>query len=432
MKGKSPRYPADFMRHIRSQTFYNPATSNKVKFVSLSSAERSKIYQQWRQHHRKTPAQQLAPGFVKHMSPDARSAITAVVQRGSLDLKELVDRTGQDGKSARRRLDNLERDGLLLSHQTEEGHEYWSPTDLGYETVRQLRAEKPRKTSNMKTLNDWSFLGSRGPKHQKFRHPQMGNWVVFDSLPPQEQMRFQQQMQQQTMQPEGQPAMVTPGGADMAGPGVGGGDGGMMAMTDDDLVDRAEVNTGQVSFGEQMAMEELEARFGDYLALEDMLAPSGLGVVPVSLGAPDDPDARHEGPDLDQEGEHMGCGGMEPTEPETPDMESWSFVADDEKEGAMERQMFAPVVEPKVSLREEPPPEPPPPAQVRRMLSDRMREMGRGLMIAGSKAPRQQMMEIQGAMVGLMDQLEALADQPGREALRRRILLQLRPRVMRF
>jgi len=61
-----------------------------------------------------------------------------------------------------------------------------------------------------------------------------------------------------------------------------------------------------------------------------------------------------------------------------------------------------------------------------------MREMGRGLMIAGSKAPRQQMMEIQGAMVGLMDQLEALADQPGREALRRRILLQLRPRVMRF
>ena len=219
--------------------------------------------------------------------------------------------------------------------------------------------------------------------------------------------------------------------------GMGGGDGGgMMATPDEEMMERGDANTGEGSFGESMGMGELEGRMSDYLGgdedIENMLAPSGLGIVPVSLGVLGDPDSRHEDPDLDQEGEHMGCGALEPSKPETSDMDSWSFVAD-EKEGAMDRQILAPVMQPKVSLMPgEEAPEPPPPSQVRRMLADRMREMGRGLMIAGSKAPRQQMMEIQGAMVGLMDQLEALADQPGREALRRRILLQLRPRVMRF
>jgi hypothetical protein len=416
------------MQHIRSQTFHNPATGNNVKFVSLSPSEQAKIYDQWRERHKQTPAQQMAPGIAKRMSQQDRGAIDAVVRRGNMDLSEFSKRTGEDPSLARKRLDRFEQSGYLLGQQTEKGHEYWAPTELGYEIVRQLRSEKSGKTSNMETLNDWSFLASRDPKHRKFRHPQTGNWVIFDSLPRQEQMRFQQQMQQQMMQPQGQPPMLDPGGADMGGPGGGDGGGGMMAMDDDDLVDRAEINTGQVSFGEPMAMEELEARMGDYLALEDMLGPGGLGIIPVSLGTPADPDTQHEGPDLDQEGEHMGCGGMEPTEPGPPDMDSWSFVADEEKEGAMQREMLLPVT----PMQGEMPPEPPPPAQVRRMLADRMREMGRGLMIAGSKAPRQQMMEIQGAMVGLMDQLEALADQPGREALRRRILLQLRPRVMRF
>ena len=78
----------------------------------------------------------------------------------------------------------------------------------------------------------------------------------------------------------------------------------------------------------------------------------------------------------------------------------------------------------------EPPPEPPPPAEVRRMLADNMRDMGRVLMISGMKAPRQQMMAIGATMDGLMAQLDALADQPGRKALQRRLLLNLRPKVM--
>ena len=391
----------------------------------------------------------MAPAIAERMSPADRSAMDAVVQRGTLDLKEFVGRTGEDLKRARKRIDRLEQSGFLLGQQTKDGHEYWSPSELGYEIVRTLRSKEPRKTSNMETLNDWSFLASHDPQdpHQrKFRHPQTRNKMVFDSLSPQDQMMFKQVMQQQMMQPEGQPAVVDMGGADMGAPdmgdagmgdaGMGGGDGGgdgggMMAMNEEEIVERAETNTGQVDFGEAMAMEEYEARMGDYLGLEDMLEPSGLGFIPVSLGTRDDPDTQHEGPGLDQEGEHMADCIDPPMEIAQPDMDSWSFVADDEKEGAMQREMLLPVVTGRPGMMEEPP-EPPPPAQVRRMLADRMRELGRGLMIAGSKAPRQQMLEIQRTMLGLMEQLEALSDQPGRESIRRRILLQLRPHVMRF
>ena len=271
----------------------------------------------------------------------------------------------------------------------------------------------------METLNAWSFLASHGCQREELSHPQLDEGLLFESLPPQTQMVLEQQLQKS--QPE-EGAVADPHMEELEG---------LMAMKEENLLEREEANTGDLNFGEAMAMEELEARMGEYMSmgLEDMLAPGGLGVVPVSIGAFGDPDAQHEGPDLDPGGEHMGSGEEPPTELE---MESWSFVADGEKESAMDRTLLAPVMDPQVLLPGELPPEPPPPAQVRRMLADRMREMGRGLMIAGSKAPRQQMMEIQETMMGLLNQLEALADQPGREALRRRILLQMRPRVMRF
>lgn len=78
---------------------------------------------------------------------------------------------------------------------------------------------------------------------------------------------------------------------------------------------------------------------------------------------------------------------------------------------------------------EEPPPEPPPPAEVKRMLADRMRGLARSLMVAGTRQPRQQMIEIWKAFDTLLDQLDLLADQPGRLALRRRILMGLRQRL---
>jgi len=85
---------------------------------------------------------------------------------------------------------------------------------------------------------------------------------------------------------------------------------------------------------------------------------------------------------------------------------------------------------PSGGARGEPPPEPPPPAEVRRMLADNMRDMGRSLMVSGMKPPRPQMMAIANALEGLLDQLEMLADQPGRKALQRRILLNMRPKIM--
>jgi hypothetical protein len=75
-------------------------------------------------------------------------------------------------------------------------------------------------------------------------------------------------------------------------------------------------------------------------------------------------------------------------------------------------------------------PEPPPPAEVKRQLAERMRDVGRSLMVSGMRAPRQQMMEIGKALDILIDQLELLADQPNRKAFKRRIMLGLRNRVL--
>ena len=74
--------------------------------------------------------------------------------------------------------------------------------------------------------------------------------------------------------------------------------------------------------------------------------------------------------------------------------------------------------------------EPPPPAQVKMELANRMREMGRTLMVSGMRAPRQQIIDIGKVLNGLIDQLELLSDQPGRAALKRRIFLGLRNRVL--
>lgn len=432
------RYPADFMREVEHQRFHNPATGKDVKFVSLNSPEQSKIYQQWRAKHRRTPAQQLAPGIAKNMGQADRSAMSHVVGRGSLDAEEMADRMGESKDDALHRLERLEQSGYVVGHETEEGHSYWLPSELGYEIVRQLRFQQTGKTSNMKNLDDWTFLATVDPRKRKFRNPETKQWVLFDSLPPAEQNRYKQQWQLQQSQPESQHAVIEGGPGElgeMGDAGMGGGEGGAMAMTDDQMLERGEDNTGEVEFGESQAMAEVEARLGDYLGIDlnDLLSPAGLGVVPVSLGTPDDPDDRHEGPDTALDGgEHVSCGDVRGgCVDEPPEMEGWSFLAEEEdKEAAMERQLLFPVQQPDVMG--EPPPEPPPPAQVRRQLQDRMRDLGRGLMVAGAKSPRMQMMEIQSAMMGLMDQLELLADQPGREALRRRILLQLRPRVMRF
>lgn len=120
--------------------------------------------------------------------------------------------------------------------------------------------------------------------------------------------------------------------------------------------------------------------------------------------------------------------------------EMWGFMEADAKEARMEDYAFAlpfsPVgPTPGIKMPGNPghgeqPPEPPPPAEVRRMLADKMRNVGRQLIVSGMKPPRPQMLAVGKALEELLDQLDALADQPGRKALKRRILLQLRPRIL--
>lgn len=72
------------------------------------------------------------------------------------------------------------------------------------------------------------------------------------------------------------------------------------------------------------------------------------------------------------------------------------------------------------------------PADVKRMSAERMRELGRSLMVAGMRAPRQQMISIAVTLDGLLEQLNMLGEQdPGLGALKRRILLGLRGKVLR-
>lgn len=450
-KGK-PRYPAEFLREVESRLWPSPATGKDIKFISLPPAEQSKIYQEWRGKHRATPAQQLAPGMAKGLREPDRNALSHVLSRGSTDAAEMAKHLGENFEAAKKRLTRYKQAGYLSGHQTTDGHPYWMPTEIEYEVGRYL--DQQQKTADMENISDWTFLAFHDPRKRKFRHPATGNWVFFDSLPQEEQARYMPQLHLQESQPQSAQPIVEgePGdGGDMGGgdgggggdgDGGGGGDGGgAMAMLEDDetpysedgrlsisdesafMLERGQDNTGEVAFGDVMSMGELEARLGDYLGL-DSVAPEGLDFVPFTLERPADLTSPREGPDTDPEGGHLGGE-------EEPEMGIWSFLKDEEKEAAMDRRMPAVVERPNVGV-EELAPEPPPPAQVRRQLQDRMRELGRGLMVAGAKSPRMQMMAIQGALEGLLDQLEALSDQPGREALRRRILLQLRPRVMRF
>jgi hypothetical protein len=71
------------------------------------------------------------------------------------------------------------------------------------------------------------------------------------------------------------------------------------------------------------------------------------------------------------------------------------------------------------------------PADVKRVSAERLRELGRSLMIAGTRPPRPQMVSIAVTLDSLLEQLKMLGEQnPGLNALRRRILLGLRGKIL--
>lgn len=100
----------------------------------------------------------------------------------------------------------------------------------------------------------------------------------------------------------------------------------------------------------------------------------------------------------------------------------WRDIGDDEKRAM--RRALAPVMiedEEAVVL----------PSDVRRVSAERLRELGRALMVAGMRAPRQQMISIAVTLDALLDHLKLLGDQsPALNALRRRVLLKMRNQVL--
>jgi hypothetical protein len=71
------------------------------------------------------------------------------------------------------------------------------------------------------------------------------------------------------------------------------------------------------------------------------------------------------------------------------------------------------------------------PAELKRRSAERMRDLGRSLMISGMRPPRQQMVSIAVTIDGLMQQLDELAaESPALANMRRRIMLGLRSKIV--
>lgn len=71
------------------------------------------------------------------------------------------------------------------------------------------------------------------------------------------------------------------------------------------------------------------------------------------------------------------------------------------------------------------------PAEQKKERSERLRQLGRVLMLAGMRAPRQQLFVVAAALGMLMEEMDKIAgDDPGLKALKRRILMGLRNRVI--
>jgi len=100
----------------------------------------------------------------------------------------------------------------------------------------------------------------------------------------------------------------------------------------------------------------------------------------------------------------------------------WGQLTSEQK--AKRRRAFAPVMIEETEA-------PLAPADAKRMSAERMRELGRSLMIAGTRPPRAQMISIAVTLDALLEQLKDLGEQnPGLNALRRRVLLGLRGKVL--
>jgi hypothetical protein len=71
------------------------------------------------------------------------------------------------------------------------------------------------------------------------------------------------------------------------------------------------------------------------------------------------------------------------------------------------------------------------PAVQRRIQSTQLRELGRALMVAAMRAPRQQMIQVGLLVIVLLNEMEKIAgNDPGLRGLKRRLVLEIRRQVL--
>ena len=394
-------YAPEFLKFVQGRKFRNPETGNQVQFNSLSDAEKVKVHAQWQGAQKAAPAEAEAGKDWSSLEVElARKHLTQVGGYSETNQQRIDDdealRAARELRPAFPKptewepivtwLRKLDEAGAV-DHKTSikspkadyslrqaraaglidrygKGFEATDTIALSPEGRRVLDASPEtvgqKKKATMKSVDDWRFqrVGAYSPeflkyvKSRKFRHPETGNEVAFDSLPSEEKAKA------------------------------------YAGWKGQEEKERAE-----------HAIEQAEDR-------EDI---SGLGH--------DDPRQIYA---------EDGWNFVKKASKTMKTLDDWSFV---------DKEAFLPggpaqqpgMGQPGFGGVEE---EPPLPAQVKRELAERMRDIGRVLMVSGMRAPRQQMIEIGKALNALIDQLERLADEPGRKALKRRIFLGLRNRVL--
>lgn len=526
--GKKPKkasYAEEFMKAVEGQTFHNPETGNKVKFVSLPQAEQQKVYQQWTQaqqaqspkedskgkaEEKKAPKKPKRPTFpqardaafraleeagwsvkkhlkvpkaerdiggdrvILHFRPQAvymevagkmSHPLSLHTDIRDVDPKQWVESLAGEARQftemeerlrtaalrlgavrARKYSSSQQKfqvspkektraseDGVTLLVRPQEGSNLgvfaveaangrpvgvnWYEVESKQELPTAIRllnrdlnkfhgrgdqmSERGRFRDKQAAFSD-EFL--KTVKDRKFRNPDTGNEVKFISLPAAEQTKIYQQWgaSRQEQSPPGEARSKSKPG---------------------EWIDVGMAPVGAIVESQGRRYEITKSRFekADARDLEtgkhQVLHDSGDNIL-VSLP-----------------GQKTAEATMSKQDRLKKARTRWAQMSPQEREAL--RRSFAEMMHgpgvPAVMMSGQRPgdeePEPAPPAEVKRMLADRMRELARSLMIAGTRQPRQQMMEISKAIDTLLEQLDMLADQPGRDALRRRILLNLRQRT---
>lgn len=385
--GKTAAYTQEFLDWARDRKFRNDQTGNRVRFDQLPPAERDRVHDSWEQ------AREDRMG--RRMWVDAGPSDELVqVFRVRFDEGDLSDDDRVYGGD--RMFDEIMEELLYGEHSRFRGGspDLDTDDDAEHEHARQLyedarrwahlivdRLEDERKgiaprTASLATWRtvDEERVGSSRDDFERqmqeggrtFSNPATGNRVKFKSLPHEVQDRIYRQWQA-TRPPDPGQRREEPSESEY----------------ERHLMERGDESG--------MGHDDTRQMYADGL--------EGWSFLPVG-------DAGEREAFVVQQGPGMAAPPLrEPGVPQTK------------------------VVQPMLGPDGEPI-EPPPPAQIRRQLAERMRDLGRALMISGTRAPRQQMIEVGRALDALIDQLELLADQPGRQALKRRILLGLRQRVL--